>query len=343
MKITLQTVAFLVLLLVSQSKLLSKNTQINYTKLILEQEVKSFSTPFAAYFLKLASYSYCGLDRNLIQNCCPELITQEGWKLLEADSIVKDNYNFAILKHNTFKKVVVTVPGTRNLQQLLEELRSSGEKGTSYDNTYPTLKVMSYFNTIWKDLKLKLLPALRKTFNSYPDHQYFFTGHSLGAAMATIAALEAVRTNAIKKTATSPVLITYGQPRTGNDVFANEVMKNIPQVYRVVRNGDIIASMGLCSYSLPRLTCKSILNAYKFNSQYSFTKDQIDLASSKYYAWHVAGLKLFDPEMNGFVDCGIEYGENNPLAGCDNKEYINADRHRVYFGVNVPHQCDLKN
>jgi hypothetical protein len=336
MKTTILTIAFLALLV--QSKNLLK--QIDVAKLILQKDITKFSLPFAVYFLKLSSYSYCGNDRIVAQNCCPELITQDGWKLVASDSVVKDNYNFAILKHDQFKKIVVTTPGTRGLPQLMDELRNS--YGASIDPKNPSVKVMSYFNDIWQQIGPKLLPELKKTFLKNPDYQYFFTGHSLGAAMATIAVYDAVKNNIIKKTATSPVLITYGQPRTGNDIFANEIMRSAAQVYRVVRNGDPIASLGLCTYTLPRLACKSIFNDYKFSAEYNYTKDQMTLASSKYYAWHVAGLKLFDPEMNGFVDCGIEYGENNPLAGCDNRENVNPDRHRTYFGVSAGHQCDVK-
>ena len=39
------------------------------------------------------------------------------------------------------------------------------------------------------------------------------------------------------------VLLTFGQPRTGNDVFNNEVMKVVDKVFRVVRSGDIVPTI----------------------------------------------------------------------------------------------------
>ncbi len=61
----------------------------------------------------------------------------------------------------------------------------------------------------------------------------FYTGHSLGAALATLAAL---------KKAPSAVY-TYGSPRVGNIAFVN-ALKNIP-IYRVVDNIDVVETVPL--------------------------------------------------------------------------------------------------
>ena len=35
------------------------------------------------------------------------------------------------------------------------------------------------------------------------------------------------------------ILITFGQPKVGNEIFAKELTKNLKQIYRVARPNDI--------------------------------------------------------------------------------------------------------
>ena len=106
---------------------------------------------------------------------------------------------------------------------------------------------MKYFAEIYFELEKKNFNGiLKRILTPYAGYQVIFLGHSLGGAMASIMALDAVLSKSIVKTKTSPMILTYGQPRTGNDIFANEVMKNIPIVFRVVREGDLVPNAPTC-------------------------------------------------------------------------------------------------
>lgn len=62
----------------------------------------------------------------------------------------------------------------------------------------------------------------------------FFTGHSLGAALATLAAFRWVQPAALS-------LFTFGSPRVGNTGFCNEVWRKTQgRSYRFVNNDDIV-------------------------------------------------------------------------------------------------------
>jgi hypothetical protein len=336
MKTNIQSVFFLLLLILSNTKMLMK--QAESTKLVIGNEIKEFSVPLAKYFVKLASFAYCLNDQISSQRCCPDLFTKDGWILAAADFIPQDNYNFAILRHDQYKKIVVAVPGTRDVSQLLKEMQYSG--GVSLPDN-PSIKIMSYFYTTWTHLREKIIPKLKAIARSYPDYQIIFTGHSLGGAMATILAWDSVRSNIIKKTATSPLLITYGQPRTGNDVFANDVMKNVSQVYRVVRNGDIVASLVICPMTYFVFGyCKSVLKSHKFDSNLILTPEQTDYSTNNFYTWGLGGMRLFNADMSsGFTDCGISYGENHSDPLCDNKENTDVKLHTTYFDIPVGSKC----
>lgn len=71
--------------------------------------------------------------------------------------------------------------------------------------------------------------------------QVTVVGHSLGGAMAAIAAVD------FKVGRGIPVakLVTFGEPRTGNTQFADYVRSTIPVVWRVVHNKDIVPHVPL--------------------------------------------------------------------------------------------------
>jgi triacylglycerol lipase len=77
-------------------------------------------------------------------------------------------------------------------------------------------------NSVWK----QVVPELEKITSPV-----FYTGHSLGAALATLAA------SWRRPTAT----YTFGSPRVGNEAFCLS-LKDIP-IYRVVDDSDLVAKL----------------------------------------------------------------------------------------------------
>ena len=69
----------------------------------------------------------------------------------------------------------------------------------------------------------------------YRNAPIYVTGHSLGGAIAIVAALDIRATygNAIK-------LYTFGEPRVGNAAFASYVNSQIPDTFRVIHYADIV-------------------------------------------------------------------------------------------------------
>jgi alpha/beta superfamily hydrolase len=61
----------------------------------------------------------------------------------------------------------------------------------------------------------------------------FFTGHSLGAALATLAAARITPTS----------LYTFGSPRVGDDEFVAMLKHMSPSIHRVVHGEDIVATV----------------------------------------------------------------------------------------------------
>ncbi|KAI1107529.1 alpha/beta-hydrolase [Jackrogersella minutella] len=71
------------------------------------------------------------------------------------------------------------------------------------------------FLTSWKIARDVVLPALKPLREQYPDYRIYLVGHSLGGAVAALAALELKVISGWDNL----VVTTFGEPRVGNDGF----------------------------------------------------------------------------------------------------------------------------
>lgn len=59
------------------------------------------------------------------------------------------------------------------------------------------------------------------SFPEYPE--IFFTGHSLGGALATVAVADLTAEGTVNHTLHPVHLYTFGSPRVGNEILAHQV------------------------------------------------------------------------------------------------------------------------
>jgi triacylglycerol lipase len=96
-------------------------------------------------------------------------------------------------------------------------------------------KIHPGFSTIYSNIAAQTLEIAKKLNPSVPC---YVSGHSLGAAIATLAAIDiAVNVPRLKK---QVQLYTYGSPRVGDRVFARDHNRVVPNSYRVVNLADAI-------------------------------------------------------------------------------------------------------
>lgn len=69
----------------------------------------------------------------------------------------------------------------------------------------------------------------------------YLTGHSLGGALATLAAFDAAATEFASGQVEGLTLYTYGSPRVGNGAFASSFDAAVPDAWRVTNANDVIA------------------------------------------------------------------------------------------------------
>jgi predicted lipase len=135
-------------------------------------------------------------------------------------------YVFTSPSHN-----IIAFRGTNRLAEMITD-------AIVLQTDYPTTgygKIHDGFLDLYQSLAQQVQEAA-KTFN--PTLPCYVTGHSLGGALATLAALDL----ALKfpKLRSRIQLYTYASPRVGNRDFATKHSQLLPNCYRVVNLADTV-------------------------------------------------------------------------------------------------------
>ena len=277
----------------------------------LNVSIENFNQEMISYYSWFASYGYCE-DIEIPLFCCKNYFNffNEKWKIISESSTDKYfEFNYVLWRNDDYKKYIISFPGTRNsVLELLNEALNI--KLVNYNNVDNGIKVVNYFNKVMIELKeIIFTPDVVKDITEHPNYQFIAIGHSLGGAVATLVLYDAVNKGYVDSNVNEPVLITFGQPRTGNEKFVKDFNIKIKNVFRVVRDGDIVTSL---PYSL-------ISNPYI----------------------HLGGLILVNKDMNSMYYCPKDIGEDYPDKQCRRSTSIIFKYHTHYFNpdINFSDRC----
>lgn len=174
-----------------------------------------------------------------------------------ADSIIDDNlFGFVAQSQDNPKEIFVVFRGTRESPEWLNNLKPVPQKFLEKDlNKFGDLgEVRNGFNRIYSERRqggnqktiAETITELFETRNDLltNDAQIFITGHSLGAALATLAAVHIQKIAEKKGINPTLHLYTFANPRVGDAVFAAQ-FNNFPYNYRIINSEDLIQSIPL--------------------------------------------------------------------------------------------------
>ncbi|KAK3417864.1 hypothetical protein EUGRSUZ_H03854 [Eucalyptus grandis] len=91
----------------------------------------------------------------------------------------------------------------------------------------------AYHNTT---IRPGILDAVTRAKDLYGDINVMVTGHSMGGAMASFCGLDLV----VNHEARNVQVLTFGQPRIGNAVFASCYSDHVPNTIRITNGHDIV-------------------------------------------------------------------------------------------------------
>ncbi|KAL2074861.1 hypothetical protein VTL71DRAFT_8640 [Oculimacula yallundae] len=127
------------------------------------------------------------------------------------------------------KIIVVSYKGTKSLANIIADLLVPKEK---CDELAIGCKFHQGFRYAWGDVRMNTERAVQAARAKYPDYGLIITGHSLGGAVATIAAAY------LRQLGYPCDVYSFGSPRVGNQVFADYFNWQAGAHYRVTHTDD---------------------------------------------------------------------------------------------------------
>jgi predicted lipase len=114
-------------------------------------------------------------------------------------------------------------------------------KTTVWKGQNASIQVHSGFYHSYMNLADQVRAAVQDLVTLYPDYTVGVTGHSLGAALATLCVLDIVEEGIVPRD--NVMVYHFGSPRVGNDGFAQYYHFWIPYTFRLVNDRDIVPAL----------------------------------------------------------------------------------------------------
>ncbi|KAJ0053857.1 hypothetical protein Pint_00101 [Pistacia integerrima] len=168
--------------------------------------------------------------------------TQSSW--IGYVAVCQDKEEIARLGR---RDVVIAFRGTATCLEWLENLRATlthlpGDDGSGAMVESGFLSLYTSGTTMLPSLQDMVREEINRLLQIYGDEplSLTITGHSLGAALATLAAYD-IKTNF--KRAPMVTVISFGGPRVGNRSFRQHLEKQGTKVLRIVNSDDLITKV----------------------------------------------------------------------------------------------------
>ncbi|GMR62455.1 hypothetical protein PMAYCL1PPCAC_32650 [Pristionchus mayeri] len=287
------------------------------------QTQTGYQEDLARSLLNLAAGAY-GTDQEgcILRTFPPE----QQYYIYSTTSTVCDaidsSCEFYIVNSNVTRQAIIVFRGTKTTGQLLLEGWQSYQPGSDFIGMG---QVNKYFNKAHNHLWPSVLDYLARP--EFQGYQITFTGHSLGGALASLAAAATVYQR--YRPASSVLLYTFGQPRTGSYRYAMTFDGLGIKSYRVVFSDDIIPHNPACKKNN---TATPLDNG-----------SRPCLADESNQAYH-HGIEIWYPQSmtpgSQYIQCvGLPVNED---MNCSDLIMFNPDdsdvyawKHRTYFNLMV--------
>jgi hypothetical protein len=192
-----------------------------------------FSMPTAYDQLMLSYSAYCPPAKIQSWSCyfCKNY-TDGKFEMVTTVSNSTTNIFGYVGYTGTTAQVIFRGTQVASLANWIEDLNFSH---TSPYPLIPNAFVHTGFLDAWHSVKSQVVAAVKSIQNYITPTGFYFSGHSLGAALSVLAAIE------IGAPLSVPVTCyNYGEPRVGNQAFAEYFNQKIGTTYRIVNKADIV-------------------------------------------------------------------------------------------------------
>ncbi|KAJ4384228.1 hypothetical protein N0V86_001075 [Didymella sp. IMI 355093] len=167
---------------------------------------------------------------------CPLVETADSATVLEYSKTetLTDVTGFVAIDH-TNSLIVVSFRGSQSIDNWLTNL----DFGFVATDICAGCSAHAGFWQSWLDARDAVTPAVQAATKQYPNYRVSVTGHSLGGAVASLAAAQ------LRNQGVNVALYTFGSPRTADSVLGNYVSRQSGGNYRVTHYNDPVPRVPL--------------------------------------------------------------------------------------------------
>ncbi|XP_073232488.1 lipase ZK262.3-like [Porites lutea] len=188
---------------------------------------------------KMAILSAVTHDQTHPQHCLDQYLPLTKFQL---QTVVTKNCDFLdnkcsgyVAVSHSLRVLLVAFRGTESTSQLINELL---ETILTPPQDFLDGKVQAYFKTAFEDLWQCMEAKVKALVSKNPSYQIWVTGHSLGAALASLASASLAYYNIAPRQ--NIILYTFGSPRVGDYKYALQHDQLVNNSWRVVIDNDIV-------------------------------------------------------------------------------------------------------
>jgi hypothetical protein len=194
----------------------------------------SYDETIARKIFQYSKVSYCSGDKIQSWSCGPDCDKLPGMRDITLHSNSKAGTQGYTGYHPAEKAIIVAFRGSSNIPNWVNNIKA-------YQRIYPGCsgcKVHAGFDDSYHSLSGVIIPAVVSLYKKYKA-EIVVTGHSLGAAMTTLAALDIQAKTGIKVGR----FYNFESPRMGNQAFAEYFAQQVPSAYRLTHYKDVVVHL----------------------------------------------------------------------------------------------------
>ena len=192
--------------------------------------------PTAYTMAQYSSAVYCEKEELLEWNCAVCVGETTGFELRSyfEDKLTGEEAMVGVDVDSAM--IVMSIEGTHDLEGTITDLEIIKTDLVGYPNAPSDAKIHRGFDRAYHAIQRMVEEDVTALVEEYPDFPVYVTGHSLGGALATLAALDLT----VLKPKIPVHVYTFGAPRVGNDAFQLYFQSQIANSIRVVHEKDIV-------------------------------------------------------------------------------------------------------